>query len=500
MKKLLTLRHAVLALFAFGLLWAAVISCQQQPSPTSNLPGIGFESYLGSSFVFAPAPFPGTSVTGIVMPTPRPVLDQWVSSEDSIEIYKHAWGIWAGLTAPSGISVEGQPLRVYETWLDVEQLAYADSLGIDYDSLIQLPRSRSMFGPVKQLLHTLDREAAVFGLTLQDLKDLGQVETVKYDPVASQAALTNNVFLASTLDSLVQAGDTASIPQFPAPSITLKPTYQVFKLADLDSNRYFRIPVWPGPPGTLDSARAGFGEDLWDRYVWVDIQNQGQGSGAVASGNTPRTPATTYNLDDFISFTLTNQHAQSLNRKNGDRILSLDSGDVAVLVGMHVTSKELRRWTWQTFWWDPNPDAPLKPSDATMASVRPDSLLDAAAAHYAGFTAYSMIDPVQPYTGGSDTGELVICFNPYLEAGFDSSVFTGSQSWVINPQGTKLVTDAGVLTNCMTCHAMASYSNIAGAGTPYSGDAYVDMGDTALFNSVVQLDFLWSIQANVKQD
>src|SRR5262249_12531451 len=33
-----------------------------------------------------------------------------------------------------------------------------------------------------------------------------------------------------------------------------------------------------------------------------------------------------------------------------------DLGDFAILVGLHVSTKELDDWTWSTFWWHDKPD------------------------------------------------------------------------------------------------------------------------------------------------
>jgi hypothetical protein len=55
--------------------------------------------------------------------------------------------------------------------------------------------------------------------------------------------------------------------------------------------------------------------------------------------------------------------------------------------------------------------------------------------------------------------------------------------------------DVGVQTNCMSCHAMASY--VQGGKTPldgvlYTGDRYVDLQGPQ-FSGHLKTDFLWSI-------
>ena len=81
-----------------------------------------------------------------------------------------------------------------------------------------------------------------------------------------------------------------------------------------------------------------------------------------------------------------------------------DIGDHIALMAMHVTTKEMDAWTFQTFWWSPTPDASLH------AAGRP-SEIRGVWANYLMCTAYSMATPRTP-SGGPH-----VCFNPYLEVG-----------------------------------------------------------------------------------
>ena len=92
---------------------------------------------------------------------------------------------------------------------------------------------------------------------------------------------------------------------------------------------------------------------------------------------------------------------------------------------MHVTSREITRWTWQTFWWSATPDKPHFPSSTTVAKLRPKALT-APASHYAGAPAYNMAVPAQPVVGGENFGNSVYAYNPYLEAPFNYQVLPDS--------------------------------------------------------------------------
>ena len=77
-------------------------------------------------------------------------------------------------------------------------------------------------------------------------------------------------------------------------------------------------------------------------------------------------------------------------------------GDYIVLLAMHMTTKEMDDWTFQSFWWMPTPDA------APFGHDRP-AFVRAPFDNYQMCTAYSTVSPK-----GHD-GALTICFNPYLE-------------------------------------------------------------------------------------
>jgi hypothetical protein len=207
-------------------------------------------------------------------------------------------------------------------------------------------------------------------------------------------------------------------------------------------------------------------------------------------------PDVTYPVTHFIHFKVQDAaNVDAINtraKRRNPAAPELQVGDFAVLVGMHVTSREITRWTWQTFWWQPDPDNPPLPSSKAIADDRPDQL-KGAPKHYAAALAYSMVLPEQPITGGRNTGESVYGYNPYLEAGFDPTVLPAS---IPGKSGGNVVpNNVGVQTNCMSCHAMASY--VQGGKTPldgtlYTGDRYVDL-QGPLFRGHLKTDFLWSI-------
>ena len=168
---------------------------------------------------------------------------------------------------------------------------------------------------------------------------------------------------------------------------------------------------------------------------------------------------------------------------------------------MHVTTREIKRWAWQTFFWTANVAQPYLPSSTAIAALAP-STLDPAAKHYAMSVAYQMVKPAQPIMGGENVGASHIAYNPHLEANFTKQVFQINRA--INGD---TYNEYGVETNCMTCHNLAQYdpkvnykeNGGANRETPYGTDYYMAIDD-AVFDNVLRLDFAWSIIGNLELD
>jgi len=292
------------------------------------------------------------------------------------------------------------------------------------------------------------------------------------------------------------AGQT-DVPSFPTTAIALKIQTVTLSSSSLVGNGYFAFPAWPGPP----DPRAAFppGKSTWKQCVWIDTQEPGPGTGTGKvdtvwnTDGSSRTPATTYGVGSFVHFRLSAAQARSLNALR--RALPINrvvtpaaTGDYVVVAGMHVTSREITRWTWQTFWWTADPDSPPLPSSTEIARDRPVHLKNAPR-HYAVVPGYSMVYSDQPNTGGSNVGNSVYAFNPYLEAGFGPSVLQASQPGTFN--GKPVANNVGVQTNCVSCHAQACYQT-ADDTSLYTGDQYIDLNGPQ-FTGKLKVDFLWTI-------
>lgn len=437
---------------------------------------------------FVPDPMPATLSTGDVFPTDSTLVNTWVLNseidpnnlETNENIIKHGWGIWQALTTITPEKHDGQALRRFETWYTPDDIIAAYSLQKQNEEaqLVHVDRNRGQLTHFNQFIH---------GKINPEPSDAGVVGFVKYDPVAAEHLYKNKLFMQSVLNGYKKEGAIGAIPEFPLGGISLKPVFVTLDSIDSTTGNYI-IAVWPGEMGNNERS---WGPADWKNTVQITIDGATDPSNRI------------FSINDFIHFKVDAKQAAGI--KNNPQIPGENpkAGDYAVLVGMHVTSKENVRWTWQTFWWSENPDQPFIPSSPYIARLRKAANLDHAASHYAMAVAYNMVQPAQPNTGGSNQNvSSIYAYNPYLEADFSSGQTFAAGNKVVadtyGPDYAKIngqLNSWGMQTNCMSCHIGATVEGGAG----YLADQYVDM-KAPYFVNTVTLDFAWSIQGNMVDD
>jgi hypothetical protein len=140
---------------------------------------------------------------------------------------------------------------------------------------------------------------------------------------------------------------------------------------------------------------------------------------------------------------------------------------------MHVSSREIDNWTWQTFWW-----SFTKPSIPDAVKSRVLAPFD----HYQVMVGYSFL------TAPNNPDSLTLtCYNPFLEAGFDNDVF-------VRPG------QLGIESNCMSCHRCAAWPMLLPGQQKrnYVANGLIDPGDPDLFTGKTKTDFLWGIADRVR--
>lgn len=473
----------IVGFFVVALLLIGVGACEDPANngtggmevPQDSIPII---TYAGVT----PVNFPNLNLPNFNFPEDSNTIIRWINNNNMAAQYTHVWGLWKGLTQESGQVEGGQALRVFETWQTPQMMINA-MLGKPADR-----NSRHLLRRPKQLTHFANLPDSVIS---------GVRESVAYSPPAADYAIDNKLLLAT---SIYQRALNNNPVSFPSDAITIKPIFMLLPKGDGDRQS---VEVWHGPRDTF----AGYAINEWNTYVYVDITNSSPGGangyGTLTNGtSTAPTAGDTYNLNEFIHYTLTQADAAYYNAAYPSSDPA-QPGDHVILMGMHVSTKEIFRWTWQTFWWTPDPIQPPAPSSAEIAQAQSTVNLTGAPAHYAASVAYYMVNPKEGYYDAEQKGEPEYAYNPYLEAPFKPTqlMSSGDLSQVETPDGVTVPTNIGMRTNCMSCHGMASIdaslfkvgmNPMVNNNTPYVGDMYYGL-NASIFQDQFLNDFAWSI-------
>lgn len=442
-----------------------------------------------------PVDISATNISGFTFPEPSDTIIKWVNTYDTAAIAKHAWGLWAALTAPTDQVCGTDTLRVFETWFGPKELKFMMCQGIE-SSHDQLKSGRTNLQVPRQFAH-----AAQFAPNSEasPIHSGSLYEAMGYSPRASSYAMLNKIFLQSSLSMYQEAAGPNShgtVPSFPRGAMISKPVYMIFKEK---KDGFYEFPVWPDGP--IPDTRINYPvQDFW-QVVLIDPENRqpegkkvtGISFRAVNSGDSLEFAKV--NLNDFFHFTLNQKLATHINNQGSANKATIHAGDLAIFCGGHFAAKEINNWTWQTYFWTPDPENPPFPSSAFIAQYR-DSVghLSETAKHYAAVTVYNMVWPNQPVTGGTnDPNEVkpMIGYGPYLEPSLSKlgykSALNSNYKW-------------GVQSNCMSCHALAAIDGDSlPLQNPYTADQYIDMNDPVFYNKV-QTDFAWSIAFSAIKD
>jgi hypothetical protein len=451
--------------------------------------------------VFAQSPGPETRYVyqdlpaRVGFPAPGYELSGAVLANEQATVRRHAWDLWSGLTAPSDSVVDGQRLPVFETWYSIPEVYNTKGrAGVDH---------RTLRHPFKVATQSAVANGSRGGAPA------GLMSFVKLNRASADFIWDNGYHLTPTLRGLMTRFDrdaTAtverSIKPFPTNAAALKLVYWLVKNpASPQSERGLTaLPIWdpnyPPPAGGLPPMHTTWKNavavDPADRYPEGSLQ-QVNVNGTRAQPNPTWAPVVS--LRRFYAHRLTSAQDVADARVYMDMMSSAageqerlvtnagqtpELGDYVVLLAMHVTTKEIDDWTFQTFWWMPSPNV------APFGDDRPSSIR-APFDNYEMCTAYSTVSPRAP------NGALPICFNPYLETdlGATKPYTMDGKTFPADPM-------AGTRANCMNCHRRAAYPafddkvpSSADFGHVYN-DGYRAPNDP-YFDKLLKTDFMWSI-------
>lgn len=390
---------------------------------------------------------------------------QWAQDKDLIKIRDHAWRLWGGITAltnqtyPStGECTNQAKLATWDTWYSEAETFQRESTCIDNKSCREFHLPRQAGG------------AEVLSFNKYSREFLDWVNTNKFYDEQTFIDMNKSMTINNTpiIDRMINAT--------PLPSATmLKPTFWVVK-----KNQPVMIPYWKGPhldiTGTLTAKRPV--ASTWTQFVLYDPTGKADPNkqypvkilGPNGFEERMVKPDKVVTANDFYALPLTQSDVDYIKAGNiftigGLNTQDIEACDLALLVGMHVTSAEFKNWTWQTFWWSPFPD------DNNQPTVK------APFTHFNVATAYYFDTPEnKPH----------IAFNPYLETPIEGPIF-------MDPS------DHGSRSNCMTCHHAAAYPTINRTANPanmllgsYQSTGKIT-GDEQWFKGRVKTRFMWGM-------
>lgn len=476
----------VLVLALFG------VSCQK--SPETGQPATGATPTPAASAGITPADIP----PGFGYPGDRNEIQAWADAWTIDKITQHTWDTWAGMTADSGQSFNGGQLPFWETWCGTEEV-FGGTCG-----KAAAPRARPgrPFRIASQLTHEAKLKgstAAPGGIQVVSFNKFnpsmaqylqaqhpgpGTAGPYNYTSVSSLIAL-NAAWPASTPTVDRKVEESPYQPTKPgAPGfagIETKPVIFLVKATGLTP-----MPLWLGPANSTNQTNPT--PDTWNTCVLLDPANTG-GSDVAPVPATPQQIASkvaspSYGCKTYLyaplatiySFKMDAADAAAWNQlqNNGG---TAAAGDFGVLAGMHVNSKEIINWTWQTFWWQAGQDTPNNfPGSRSGMTAN----VKGAWRNYASCTAYNQ-------TQGKTSTKMVVCFNPFLE--------------------TSPTIPAGITSNCMSCHGTAtaagSNNQLKTLSYPASYTKPISFGEGSvpidpMFTGYTRTDFSWAIPVNAK--
>lgn len=401
---------------------------------------LAFGSWLLVSAQTTVQPIP----PGFDFPADEQVLLKLRDANDVPGMRRHAWMVFAGLTAST---TSGE--AVWETWNSAEETFQQGA-----PPPPALRRAQRNFRRPRQFERVggapppaPGESLASFTLFNTELKDFVQMHQLQKK---SALKAINDGFTPQT--PIVDR----KIPDFPRSAVALKTVWWIVKKSELTAMPIFDPdlnPVLPtgNPPRT------------WKRCVAVDAQRETvppEETTTLPCNGGPGSGSHVVSLERFYHFPLTQAQIDAMGQSAADipNLSTAAPGDFAALIAMHYTTKEIPEWVWATFWWHDKPDT------GSFAADRPVDV-KGVWRNYLMSESYGMDTPKQP------DGSAHVAFNPWLEARF--------------PDGT--------VSNCMTCHRRAVF-----AGKPSDG-AFLPVtrgtppANDPRFKDATAVDFLWSI-------
>ena len=432
-------------------------------------------------------------------PSSDVAVQGWIDNFDMVKIRAHGWDLWESITSDSG---QGG-LPVWETWYSGQEIFGPPPAQPDEgrSSTPQLGAAARPTFRAFERAHQVRHSSPIRGIPVNEAEQV--LAFNRYSTSLANAIVENGYNSAQRLLQINAQFDQNNTPvaqrvistsagTVDASQIVLKPVFEFISGTQPTAVSYW-AGISPQTTTNIDNPVAS----TWRQCVVIDPTGQNPVGSMVTmacNGEAPQ-PYPVVSLDRFYYIVMTKAQADAFSDfalNSGDDLGAgnasdpnsikqmVQEGNIALLMAMHTTTKEISNWTWQTFWWGANSSDPVYGRDRPATIGAPWN-------NYNMDTAYFMLTP----QGGGPW----IAFNPYLETSLTGCIPVPGTT--CNQNSTQPVTWTGVHSNCMTCHRMAAVGpTSSGQGLnapPYWPDGFIDPGDTTLFGGMTKVDFLWSI-------
>lgn len=435
-------------------------------------------------------------------------LQTAIDKGDTATIREHGWKLFAGIMQPAkGMpSAEGPAWPVWMTWpnsyfaflekstesaetapMTVKQRNLANTPDVNFDRTPNYPAPQG-YGDGPTFVANGDVMIATESLSIE-----------AYDAIRDPNA---PLYQAEYLDAL--HGKLVPSPSSPAQSIDLPTASIVTKHMywPVMQDGVSPLPVWdpeqfrdPNGFGGFTTAYSGY--ETWTKFVAIDPTGRSTGqtvkvtfqAHADLSKGTDLVPidaeAAVHGIDEFYYKQITAEDWAKFT--DADRMIVNQASlwafgrpfrvnDYLVTIAMHVVTKEVPYWAFQTVWW----------SDQAASGPYSENRPQMPSGTFGPWDRYLM---AVEYGVPVDAPSLPVAMNPYIEP-------------VIHP----------LATNCRNCHVRAGWPSTSNTAsnipadmprTSYQNQACRDLlinlkPEGECFNGILKSDFFWIIPDRAK--
>jgi hypothetical protein len=293
------------------------------------------------------------------------------------------------------------------------------------------------------------------GTPSEKSEDFDTFTMVHFNPIA--AAHAREKMLPDNKRKLAHDLGWRSFEEFPATATSVKTIWR-----RIPRDGCIALGIWNGVEGRVADGDI-YGDDRWKNHALVY-----DGRRTDAKPDCDHTESPTRKSDQMVKAQDGFIWMRVSKKTPTDRFNSFPtgakvaSGDLLILVGMHISRKDMPDWAWVTTWWKPEPLQ--KPEEKQgRDKMFPGS------SRWNNYVLNYSLSFQYPELAGREN----LVFNPYLEAG---KIRNGTRS------------------NCVACHAKAGYANqtICGSCVP------AHFGDDSmlyLFEGATMTDYSWTSAA-----